>query len=191
MGAETIAMLAEKKAENALRRVDVAEQRVDIVEKSILEIARKTEVKIDEFSTVMGAVVDILGTEVVKKAIEEKIVKDRKEQAAQQKAELDALLADGTLAAVPIVTEKALLVFKETHKDGVELPVSRVQLPFISLHQEFKTQLLGQGVGTKMTVKDGNTFEVLEIYEMTETAKQKMLEMQSQPQVESVKSTSP
>jgi hypothetical protein len=173
---ETVANHAAKSARNALQRVEETLKRVDTLEQIIPKLVDATNNAVGQLQSqlsqaveTLDAIIGILGPDAVSTAVLEARQTRAVNNSEQQKAKLAEEVAAGRVKVVDVVTEKSLLVFKETGKDGAEVVPSRVQFAATQLKPEFREQLLGKGAGASITdAENGHTFEITEILEPVE-----------------------
>jgi hypothetical protein len=133
----------------------------------------------------IGAVVDVVGVEAVKEAVEAsrvaaalaqtKAMTDARDAAV---AALESGIANGEIVAADEIGPRSVIVGVEADAEGKEMAPGRAQLLFSGVKPEFQGQLLGKGVGTVLVTPAGGTFTVQGVYTFTEKA----LEPQPEPQ---------
>jgi hypothetical protein len=153
---------AQKAARSAMQRVEQLEQIVP----QIIRATQQTQAQFSQSIEILDAVVQILGPEAVEKAIAENRRERAKLTVADQLKKLEEDLASGALVKVDSITENSLIVFSESTPDGKPLDPDRTQLNFSTLVPQFKEELLLKGPGAKITSPNGNTFEVMEVYDV-------------------------
>lgn len=123
--------------------------------------------RLGQFAQVLEAVTELVGVEMVDAKIKEISERKVQERIAQAKEALKQGIASGELVPATVITDKSMLVGRETDKDGnvvepghIQLPMDRIAFPTV------REQLVGQGVGFKVQTPAGNTFEVLEVYDV-------------------------
>jgi len=159
-----------KKTSNALERLDQVEKTVMNIVSAVNNSISQLGNQIGGVTEVLDAVVQTLGVETIQKIMSENRVAKAEAQAESEKAALAELLAKGDIKAVDKVSEKSIVVGRETDKDGtVRLP-GRAQVAFARIDPNFQPQLLGQGPGFSLDLPNGGKFEVLEAYEVVEKA---------------------
>jgi len=115
------------------------------------------------------AVIHVVGqaeVQTARQAIQEEEERQEQENALNT---LNAMIADGRVVAVSEVNDKALLVGyeKTVNAEGAEIS-KRFQIPFQQLKPEFKEQLLGKSTGFSFPTETGGTFEIAEVYVLTD-----------------------
>lgn len=166
--AETIANVANKNSRNALQRLDGLEQGVQQLVGATNNAIGQISRQLSQIAEIADAATAILGEDVVAAKVVE-LRKDRlQKESAQQKAQVDDLLLQGILVPAEKVGEKSLLVGRETDKEGKEVFPGRQQVLFSQVRPDLKEKLLGQAVGAAVETPAGNTFNLVEIYDITE-----------------------
>jgi hypothetical protein len=154
-----------KNLENTIERVTQLEKVIESIIPAINKTFSNTNQQISEAVEVLDAVVKTLGPATIEVAM----VEERKAKATQemerQKNELSVALAEGSLVSVDKVTEKSLIVGKETNPDGNIRHPGRVQVVYSRVEADFQAKLLGQAVGYVLELPTGGKFEVVEVFE--------------------------
>jgi hypothetical protein len=177
---ETVANLAQKNARNALQRVDGLEQEQEKQGRMITHVIKAVNESLGNLNggldtitkqlvgvaEVLDAVVRVLGSETIDKVVNEQRAIKAETRITAMKDQLTQLITAGTVKPSENVAENSLMVFKEYDKDGKELPHSRVQFTAAELQPQFRGELMGKGAGTRITSSAGNSFELLEVYEV-------------------------
>lgn len=114
----------------------------------------------------VDALVDIQGREEVERLVDERRLERAEKLAAQEKGSLDQAISDGYVLAAEVAGEKSVIIGKYLASDGSVIPPGRAQLVMTGVQEQFRNQLLGKGVGTKLDLADGGKFELTEIYEV-------------------------
>jgi len=157
-----------KRTANALDRIDGIEQTLSAIipqiNNSFANMSRQQESQ----GEVLEAVVTILGQDTITATV--KANRDARALATMEaeKKGLEELKANGTLAAVEVVSDKSLIVGREFNADGTIIHPGRVQVAYQRVDAQFQPQLLGKGVGITFDLPKGGKFEVLEIYEVVQ-----------------------
>jgi hypothetical protein len=173
-------LTAQRNAKNALERVAALETQVDSVTSmfpklisAISEPINKMEYRLQRIEgqlagviEVLDTVVELVGPEQVQKRILENRIKQAAENAKSNQEAIAKGLAEGKLVKTDVVTEKSIIIGKETKEDGTLLEPGWFLLVFKTLeNNEDKEALLGQCVGFTRKAPNGNTFEVTDLYE--------------------------
>lgn len=161
-----IRVSARAHAKNNEQNIVALAQDIQNLARGVQQAVNQLEQQIHQVRTILGAVVAVLD---IQQKVESKLVADKR--AAQTKAADDAKLGLEKLIAQKIVVpattiiEGALIVGRETDKEGTIIHPGRVQLQVgDGMVPEVKSQLLGQPVGFKFNPSTDKTFEVMEIY---------------------------
>ncbi len=125
---------------------------------------------LEEYKEMLNAVIGILGPAQVQAEIEVNRKAALDKQVADTKASIASALAGGDIIAVDKASEKSFVAGVETKADGSAIAPGWAFVPMQKIEEEFRTQLVGQGVGFKVATKEGGFFELLEIYEAVEKA---------------------
>jgi hypothetical protein len=169
------------KAMNALEKLDVLSKTVDALSNEVSQMKEvlqniipainksfgNTNQQVSELIEVVDAVVTTLGREVIEQAMVSARKAKAETEAASQKLELDTAVASGKLVSVDKVTDKSVIVGKETNPDGNVRHPGRVQVQYARVEAEFQGKILGQPVGFVLELPTGGKFEIVEIYEET------------------------
>lgn len=120
----------------------------------------------------LDAVVGLVG----KDAVEQAIMKARKENTeaavADEEEALAAAIEDGTLEKIEKVEEGCIVISTEHDKDGnltasgYEFPNGRHHRYLAGYKKEVQEAIMGQGIGHKIDLKTGGTLLVEAIYKM-------------------------
>jgi hypothetical protein len=155
-----------KQVKSALERIDALEQEFPRVVMAVNEAFSGQSQRVARLASVVEAVVELFGAEVVDAKIKE--VSDRKtmDSLERAKAALEEGLAKGDLLKADAIGDASLIVGREFDKEGQAIFPGRVQLQFAGIKPEFQEQLRGQGVGFQVETPGEGKFEVVEIYEV-------------------------
>ena len=169
------------------KQVKTALERIDLLEKGMERMAMLFDMVINQANqriSVVSETVEALSKITGPEAVAQVIVEDRKrkseEAAAAAKKALDEAVAAGNLVAVETCSEKSLIIGVEKDKDGNLVGPERFQLHFSQIKPEFQEQLLGKGLGTKLTTETGGSVEVLELYDPVEKTEEPKPEDEAQ-----------
>ena len=114
------------------------------------------------------ALTEIQGKEEVLALIAELRAAKAQQASDQEKTSLETAITDGYVVTAAAVEARSLIVGRYTDPQGNILPPGRAQLVVPNVQPQFASQLLGKPVGTKLTLPDGHTFELQEIYTVDE-----------------------
>lgn len=117
---------------------------------------------------VLEGVVESFGRDKVEAAVKASRERRIQQTMESEKKALEDLRASGELVAVPLVTEKSVIVGREYDADGSVRVPGRVQVAYSRVDPQFQTKLLDQPPGTTFELPNGGKFEVLEVYEVVE-----------------------
>lgn len=123
--------------------------------------------KLQPVIPLLNALTDLVGRE----AVASKMKEQREAQATQdmemRKAQLEVLVKEGRLVKSDTVSDKSVIVARETGADGTVVHPGRFQMMFSEIAPQFQEKLLGKAVaGLKLDLPENQgTFEVLESYE--------------------------
>ncbi len=171
-------MSALKKTKNAVMRLENVEKRLLDVEdafprtiSAVNEVMKNVDGGMKELFEMVEAVVDIMGPEKVASKVVEHRKKKTETSIQNQKDALEKALADGLIKEIESVTDISYVVGFET--DGSGNPVAGggyLQLPFPKYKEEVRAQILGKSKGFTIPTPNGGSFELLGVYELTDTA---------------------
>jgi hypothetical protein len=119
---------------------------------------------------VLDAVVQTLGAETIQKVMTESRQAKAEAQAQAEEAALKELLSKGDIAVAEKISEKSIVVGRETNPDGTVRVPGRAQVAFARIDPNFQAAFLGQAAGFSLDLPTGGKFEVLEVYEVVERA---------------------
>ncbi len=122
----------------------------------------------EETREMLNAVIGILGPSQVQAEIETNRKAALDKQVADTKASIASALEAGDIAKADKASEKSFVAGVETKADGTVIQPGWAFVPMTKIEEEFRKQLVGQGVGFKVVTKEGGAFELLEIYEAVE-----------------------
>jgi len=157
-----------KKTSNALERLDQVEKTVMNIVSAVNNSLSQVSQQLAGITEVLDAVVQTLGQETIQKVMTENRTAKAEAQAEAEKEALQELVAKGDIKAVEKVTEKCIVVGRETDKDGAVRVPGRAQVAFARIDPNFQPALLGQAPGFSLELPTGGKFEVLEVYEVVE-----------------------
>ena len=159
-----------KQVKSALERIDQIEEDIPQivlgVNDALLELRGELRNRISPLAQITEALTEILGSDIVDAKIKE--IDQRKTMARVETAKknLEDGLAKGTVVKADAISDKSLIVGRETDKDGQVIFPGRAQLTFDKVAPEFQDKLLGQGVGFQVDTQTGGKFEVVEVYDV-------------------------
>jgi hypothetical protein len=159
-----------KQVKSALERIEALEQTTNQIVMGVNEALNSQGGRLEGVANIVEAVVELFGAEVVDAKIKE--IADRKtlQNMENAKKALEAGVADGRLVKADAISEKSLVVGRETKADGEVIFPGRVQLTFNGIRPEFQEKLKGQAPGFTVETPAGGKFEVLEVYDIIEKA---------------------
>jgi hypothetical protein len=173
-----------KQTRSALERIEVLEQMHERLVVGIDGILNQLNTRLSAIEETLEAVSGIIGPEQIANLIVENRKRRSEDAAAAAKAALDDAIAKGIMAPAEVIGENTLVVGRETDKDGNQVGASRIQLAFMGIKPQFRDQLLGKGVGTKLTTENEGTFEVIELYNPVEKSPEQAQEDAAQEEIE-------
>lgn len=159
---------AQKNARNALQRVEQLEDTIPKVISSFSQALNQLQQQVTNAVEVLDAAISLLGPEQVQKTVVDARVTRARAEAESQKGQIAELVADGTLLADQVVTDKSIVVGQETREDGTLIEPGWFQHQFSQIKPEFQKELLGKGPGTEFKTANGNTYKLLEVYTVDE-----------------------
>lgn len=177
MGIEKEVQKAAARSKASLDRLDDLDKQVAGLGESLKQIVMAVNGSLgqlnrglEEYKEMLNAVIGILGPAQVQAEIEtnRKVALDK--QVADTKASIASALESGDIVRAEKATEKSFVAGVETKADGTAIPPGWAFVPMQKIEEEFRKQLVGQGVGFKVVTKEGGHFELLEIYEAVEKA---------------------
>lgn len=159
-----------KQVKSALERIDQLEQDIPQIVMGVNEAIMGQRQATGELAQVVEALTEIIGSGNVDSKIKE--IQERKTLARveQAKKNLEDGLEKGTVVKADAISDKSLVVGRETDKDGNVVFPGRAQVTFDQIAPEFQDKLLGQGAGFAVETKAGGKFEVVEVYDVITTA---------------------
>ena len=161
-------MSQKNKIKSALERIADLEAFVEgdlqKVVGAIDQALQTQQVQTRQLATVIQALVEILGAETVDAKIKELEAAKQAKALEDAKAALEDALLKGLVAKAEAVSEQSLLVGFETDAEGQVLAPGRAQISYASLNPTYKEKFLGLTAGEKVTLDNGNTFNLTEIY---------------------------
>lgn len=162
--------LSKRTATDALTRIGELEQGnvrlVAGIQQAFQELTQQFTQPISQLTELVEALSSIVGKEKVNEAVDG-IRKARVEESAESaKKALDSLVDQGVAVPTTAIGENSIVVGREYDKDGALLHPGRVQLQWSYIKPEFQEKLKGQGPGAKIEAGNGNTFEVVEAYDI-------------------------
>ena len=159
-----------RKTSNALERLDQVEKTVTNIVSAVNNSLGQVSGQLGGITEVLDAVVQTLGADTIQKVMTENRTAKAEAQSQAEESALKELLAKGDIAVAAKVSDKSIVVGRETNKDGsVRIP-GRAQVAFARIDPNFQAAFLGQEVGFNLELPNGGKFEVLEIYEVVEKA---------------------
>ena len=177
MSAEKDMKAALSKAKGLGARLDDLEKQVEGQGKSLKQIAmavngamgQQTR-SLEEYKEMLNAVIGILGPQQVQTEIEAARAMALQLQVEETKASIAKALEAGEIVQAEFASEGSFVAGVETKADGTPIAPGWAFVPMMKIDDEYRAQLVGQGVGAKIATKDGGSFELLEIYNAVEKA---------------------
>lgn len=157
-------------SKGALERIDEIEQSLPGLINAVNQGFVEFNSRVAGIAEVLEAVVQKLGPEEVQNILSARRAEKDAERVQKAKEWIEQQVIAGALAPADAVTERSLLVGVETGTDGTPVPPGRVQLTMDRVNPEVRNLLLGKPAGTKIQTPGDTTFEVLEVYNITETS---------------------
>jgi len=159
--------LLQKKTANALDRLDELEKALPQIVSGVNNSLQNLQRQQETVTEILDAVIEALGQETIHGIMANNRTKRAEQQAENEKKGIEEALTSGRLVVATAITEKTIIVGKETAADGGVRVPGRVQIPFVRVGEQFQAQLKDKGVGTKLDLPNGGgTFEVVEIYDV-------------------------
>lgn len=159
-----------KSSKGALERINEIEQSLPGLINAVNQGFVEFNSRVAGIAEVLEAVVQKLGPDQVQNILAERRAERDAERVKQAKEWLAQQVEAGNLVATDTVTERSLLVGVETGADGEVVAPGRIQLTMDRVNPEVRALLLGQTAGTKVQTPGNTTFEVLEVYNISQTA---------------------
>lgn len=155
-----------KKAQSALDRIDGVEEQVN----EIITLLQEKIPSIDSLVTLNEAMIELLGRDAVIEAVKLSQIRKIEAKVEQRKKVLESLLKAGTIVKVDKISEKSLVIGRESTPDGNVVPPGWVEAEWKTITPSCQPAMLGQGVGFKIETPTKNMFEVLEVYDPADPA---------------------
>jgi hypothetical protein len=124
--------------------------------------------RIGTVEELVDALVNLQGSQDVQDYVNAKRIERAEALAAQEKASLEAGVAEGFVIPAETASEKSVIVGRYYGADGTVTPPGRVQLVMPGVQQEFREKLLGKPKGTILDLANSEKYELMEIYEVDE-----------------------
>lgn len=137
----------------------------------------QTQKRLEKLEAVNEAVVSVLGTDVIQKAVDDTFDAKIAELRKTNQASIDKAAADGYLSASDTVAEGSLLFVTEQNDRGVDVG-SRIWA-YLQVPPEIRSQLLGKKVGDTVPTVQGGTLTVAGIYLIDEAKAKELVEAQA------------
>lgn len=171
-----------KQVKSAIERIDALEQELPRLVMGVNEALSNHAQRTAELASIVEAVVELFGSEVVDAKIKE--ISDRKVLANLDAAEKNLEKAKGAGEAVKAdaIDSKSLIVGREFDKDGNVVFPGKAQLTYEAIKPEFQKKLLGQSAGFQVETPNGGKFEVLEVYKIIEKPAEKLADGPTTPE---------
>lgn len=155
----------------ALERISDLEQQMPQIIVGINQALNAASTRASELASVIEAISEILGTEVVDAKIKEISERKALQNLASAQDALQKGLEDGSVVKTDSITANSLVVGRELDKDGNPVFPGRVQLTYAAIRPDFQKKLLGQSAGFVFSTSESESpnpedgkFEVLEVY---------------------------
>ena len=157
-----------RKTSNALERLDQVEKTVGNIVGAVNNSLGQVSQQLGGITEVLDAVVQTLGAETIQKIMTENRQAKAEAAAQAEEAALKELLSKGDIKVAEAISEKSIVVGRETNPDGTVRAPGRAQVAFARIDPNFQGPFLGKAVGFVLDLPNGGKFEVLEIYEVVE-----------------------
>ncbi len=157
-----------RKTSNALERLDQLEKTVGNIVGAVNNSLGQVSAQLSGITEVLDAVVQTLGAETIQKIMTENRAAKAEAQALAEEQALKELLDKGDLKVAEQITERSIVVGKESDKEGNIRPPGRAQVPFARIDPNFQAAFLGKGAGFSLDLPTGGKFEVTAVYEVVE-----------------------
>lgn len=163
----------EAKASGLSSRLDKLEERTQQMELIIGQVVQQISTQLGRMDEVLNAAVEELGPDHIRELIEARRLAISTERDRLKKEALDKSLTDGTMVKADTITEDSTIVGVEKDPQGQAIPPGRTQVKFEEVSPEYKSQLLGKGVGASFITNPrddtgkplpSGSFEVTEVY---------------------------
>ncbi len=175
MGIEREVQKATARAKAGLDRLDDMDKQLSGLSESLKQIVMAVNGSLgqlnrglEEYKEMLNAVIGILGPAQVQAEIEANRKAAIEKQVADTKASIASALEAGDIVRAEKASERSFVAGVETKADGTAIAPGWAFVPMQKIEEEFRVQLVGQGVGFKVATKEGGFFELLEIYEAVE-----------------------
>lgn len=156
-------------AKGAIERISEIEQSLPGLINAVNQGFVEFNSRVAGLAEVVEALVQKLGPEEVQSILAARRTERDQQRVEQAKQWLAQQVEAGSLAPAEAVTERSLLVGVETDAEGNAVPPGRIQLTIDRVNTEIRELLMGKPAGTKIQTPGGTTFEVLEVYNITES----------------------
>lgn len=156
------------------QRVDALEETIARALMGVNQRFQAVERQVGEFREGFAGLIEMEGVSgALDEFINQKRLQAMRNQAAAEKASLDAGIADGYVYAVETVTDKSIIVGRFVDAQGVVQEPGRYQLITPNLGKEYRDLVIGQKVGFVLPMvtdgqPNGTTFNLDEVYEVNE-----------------------
>jgi len=164
-GSETVANLALKAVKQLAERTHVLEKTQSELVQAINQTVSHMQAQQAQGAEILNALVALAGDEKVAETMKSNRKAAKEKQAENERTEIDSAVAQGILRPEDTVTDRSVIVCRETDKDGNEIEAwARFQLPQ-SVKPEFLGKFVGKKVGESFQVTDaGNLMHVVASY---------------------------
>lgn len=180
------------------KKVAGLSERLDLIEDAVEQQSKGTQQIIVAVNTALGqlgqqgsetremvdALIQAVGVDVVQGIMEQNRLNAMKDAAEKTKANIAQAVKDGKLVKADKVSEKTLIVGKETKEDGTEVPPGFAAIGLQQVKKEFREKLTDQSVGFKMETESKGSFEILELYNPVEAPPAAAAEAPASPSAE-------
>jgi hypothetical protein len=181
------------KAKSSLDRIDDLEKLLEEQNKSLKQVVTavngslgQLNRSLEETKEMLNAVIGILGPDQVHKEVEANRLLALQKQVEETKSSIVKALEAGDIVAAEVASDNSFVAGVELKADGTAIPPGWSFVPMQKIEEEFRLQLVGKGVGHKISTKEGGSFELLEIYDMAEKKVEPAIPVPAQATVDSV-----
>lgn len=120
---------------------------------------------LDQYGKIINALIASVGPDLVAENLTKIQLEEAVEEAAKTKEHTEKLKAEGVLTPIEAVTDNAVVIATETKPDGTPQGAGWFRVTFNELNEEAKALFTGKKAGETGQFANGNTFEVLEVYQ--------------------------
>lgn len=122
--------------------------------------------RISNGERVVGAIIELLGPDVVQTKVREIHIRELEAEADQTAKQIEAAVTKGDLIAVDgVFQDQCIVVTQQIGSDGIIKHPTLVQLPLDGYVPEIKELLKSKRVNETLTLPSGDTLKVIAVYE--------------------------